>query len=83
MLAAAIGMGFHFYPVAGIGKYKLERTGSEDISEVGYNIGLGIGVGATPKMSLQLRGELNLVKTGDTSRKFANVTGGLTYSLMP
>ncbi len=83
MLGSPIGMGVHFYPVAGIGKYKLERTGSEDIDEVGYNIGLGLGVGATPKMTLQLRGELNLVKTGDSSRKFANVTGGLTYSLMP
>jgi hypothetical protein len=83
MLGSPTGMGFHFYPVAGIGKYKLERTGSEDIDEVGYNIGLGIGIGATPKMTLQLRGELNLVKTGDSSRKFANVTGGLTYGLMP
>jgi len=82
MLGSPIGMGFKFYPIVGIGKYKLERTGT-DINEVGYNIGLGIGIGATPKLSLQVRGELELVKTGDTSRKFGNATAGLTYSLMP
>jgi opacity protein-like surface antigen len=82
ILGSPIGMGFKFYPIAGIGKYKLERAGT-DIDETGYNIGLGIGIGATPKLSLQVRGELELVKTGDTSRKFANATAGLTYSLMP
>ncbi|HEU4725491.1 MAG TPA: outer membrane beta-barrel protein [Candidatus Eisenbacteria bacterium] len=82
MLGSPNGMGFKFYPFAGIGKYKLERTGT-DIDEVGYNFGLGIGIGATPKISLQIRGELEMVKTGDTSRKFGNATAGLTYSLMP
>lgn len=82
MLGNPTGMGFRFVPIAGIGKYKLERDGT-DIDEVGYNVGLGIGIGATPKLSLQIRGELNLVKTGDTSRKFGNATAGLSYSLMP
>jgi hypothetical protein len=82
MLGSPTGMGFRFFPLAGIGKFKLERAGT-DIDEVGYNVGLGIGIGATPKVSLQIRGELNLVKTGDTSRKFANATAGLSYSLMP
>jgi len=82
ILGNPVGMGFRFYPYAGIGKFKLERTGTK-IDETGYNVGLGIGIGATPKLSLQIRGELELVKTGDTSRKFANATGGLTYSLMP
>jgi len=75
-------MGFKFYPFAGIGKYKLERTGT-DIDEMGYNFGLGIGIGATPKISLQIRGELEMIKTEDTSRKFGNATVGLTYGLMP
>ena len=83
ILGSPTGMGFKFYPIVGIGKYKLERTGSEDIDDTGYNVGLGIGIGATPKVSLQARGELQLVKTGDTSRKFGNATVGLTYSLMP
>jgi hypothetical protein len=83
MLGSPTGMGFRFFPLAGIGKYKLEREVNEEIDEVGYNIGLGVGIGATPKLSLQIRGELNLVKTGDTSRKFGNVTAGLSYSLLP
>jgi hypothetical protein len=83
ILGSPGGMGFHFYPFAGLGHYKLTRSGSDDISEAGYNFGLGIGIGATPKLSLQIRGELELVKTGDTSRKFGNATAGLTYSLMP
>lgn len=82
ILGNPTGMGFRFYPIVGIGKVKLERTGT-NIDETGYNVGLGIGIGATPKISLQVRGELQLVKTGDTSRKFGNATAGLTYSLMP
>lgn len=82
MLGNPAGMGFRMYPFAGIGKYKLERIGT-DIDEMGYNFGLGIGIGATPKLSLQIRGELEMVKTGDTSRKFGNATVGLTYGLMP
>lgn len=83
ILGSPMGMGFKFYPIVGIAKYKLERTGSEDIDDTGYNVGLGIGIGATPKISLQIRGELAIVKTDDTSRKFGNATAGLTYSLMP
>lgn len=83
MLGNPNGSGLRFYPLVGIGKYKLTRTGSDDINEVGYNVGLGLGIGATPQISLQVRGELNLVKTGSTSRKFANTTVGLTYGLVP
>jgi opacity protein-like surface antigen len=82
VLGNPAGMGVRFYPFAGIGKYKLERTGT-DIDETGYTFGLGIGVGATPKLSVQIRGEFEMVKTGDTSRKFGNATAGLTYGLMP
>ena len=82
MLGNPAGMGFRMYPFAGIGKYKLERTGT-DIDEMGYHFGLGVGIGATPKLSLQIRGELQMIKTDDTSRKFGNATVGLTYSLMP
>ena len=76
------GPGFHFYPYAGLGKFKLERAGT-DIDEIGYNFGLGFGIGVAPKISLQVRGELEMVKIEDTSRKFGNVTGGVSYSFMP
>ena len=73
--------GFSFYPYAGIASYKLTRDGSEDVSEVGYNFGLGFGISPIPVVALNLRGEFVMVATGDTSRKFANVTLGATYKL--
>jgi hypothetical protein len=71
--------GFPMCPYVGIGSHQMTRTGSPDISEVGYNIGLALGFNVPPGLALQLRGELNLVATGDTSRKYANVTAGVAY----
>jgi hypothetical protein len=70
-----------FFPFAGIGSYKIERSGSEEISEVGYNFGLGIGFGVSslPALSFDVRGEALMIKTGDTSQKLGNVTAGVTY----
>jgi hypothetical protein len=73
--------GFPFYPYAGIGTHKLSRDGSDDISEVGYNFGLGLGFSLPPGLSINVRGELNMVQTGDTSRKFVNGTVGVSYKL--
>lgn len=72
-----------FFPFVGLGKYKLTRTGSDDISEAGYDFGLGLGIQAMQKASVQIRGEFTMIKTGDTSRKFAGATVGLNYSLLP
>jgi len=77
------GAGFHFYPFGGIGSHKLTRTGTPEIKETAYNFGLGFGISPTPKVSLQIRGEVNMIKTGDTSRKFGNATVGLNYDLLP
>jgi opacity protein-like surface antigen len=52
------------------------------VSEIGYNGGLGIGFTPMPKFSIDLRGELNAIVTGDTSQKFGNVTLGVTYDLV-
>jgi len=74
--------GFQFFPFVGIGSEKLTRSGSEDISDVCYNLGLGIGIPLPlVGLSISVRGELNILATGDTSRKFANVNGGVTYKL--
>lgn len=78
-----MGLGFGLHPYAGIGSHKLKRAGSPEIKETAYNVGLGFGINAVPKISIQVRGELNMVVTGDTSRKFANGTVGLSYSLLP
>jgi hypothetical protein len=74
---------FRIYPYVGIGSNKLTRQGSDDISEVGYNFGLGVGISPAARFALQLRGELDMVKTGDTSRKFANGTLGVSYDVWP
>lgn len=71
----------HFFPFGGIGKYKIERSGAEDISEVGYNFGLGLGfkLAALVGFSFDVRGEAVMIKTNDTSQKIGNVTAGVTY----
>jgi hypothetical protein len=71
---------FQFFPFAGIGSYKLERDGAEDVSDVGYSFGLGLGTSLIPKLSLSVRGELDMVITDETSQKFAKVTAGAAYS---
>ena len=71
-----------FYPFIGLASNKITQEGVEDVSEIGYQGGLGIGVTPMPKFSIDLRGELNAIVTGDTSRKFGNVTLGVTYDLV-
>jgi len=72
-----------FFPFAGIGSYKIERSGSEEISDVGYNFGLGIGFGvpSMPALSFDVRGEAVIIATGETSQKLGNVTAGVSYKL--
>lgn len=69
---------FQFYPYAGIGSFKMKRTALDD-SWTGYNFGLGFGFSPAPQFSLHLRGELAAAVDGDVSRKWANVTVGVTY----
>jgi hypothetical protein len=75
------GTGFQMYPFVGLASYKIEQTGTEDVSDVGYNFGLGFGFSPVPKLALHVRGELDMIATGDTSRKFAGVTVGAAYSI--
>jgi hypothetical protein len=75
----------NFFPFGGIGSYKIERSGAEEISEIGYNFGLGISV--SPEswrgFSFDVRGEAVMIATGDTSQKFGNITAGVSYQLIP
>lgn len=71
-----------FYPFIGLASNKITREGSDDVSEMGYQGGLGIGFTPMPKFSIDLRGELNAIVTGDTSQKFGNVTLGVTYDIV-
>ena len=81
MLGSPSSPGFQLLPYVGIGYNHLTRSGSEDLDEVGFNFGLGVGFAVLHKLSLQARGELNMVVTGDTSRKFGNLMLGVNYNL--
>jgi hypothetical protein len=70
-----------FYPFVGIGSTTIKQSGSEDITDTNLNFGLGFGFTPMPKLGIDLRGELNSVVTGDTSRKFGNLTVGVSYAL--
>ncbi len=69
-----------FYPYAGIGQAKFKRT-AQDESFTSYHMGLGIGVSVVPKLTFDLRGELQAAVDGNASRKMANVTLGASYSI--
>ena len=68
------------YPYAGIGNAHFSRSG-EDESFTSYDVGLGLGVTLIPKLMLDVRGELQMASSGDTSRKMFNATLGATYSI--
>lgn len=70
-----------FYPFAGLASSKITRSGAEDVKKTGYNFGLGFGIAVIPKLRLDLRGELDAVISDQTSRKYGNITGGLSYAL--
>ncbi len=75
-----LGGPISFYPYAGIGTSKFKRTG-EDLSFTSYHLGLGLGLSPIPKISVELRGELQAAVDGDVSRKMVNVTLGASYAL--
>lgn len=69
-----------FYPFGGIGKTELKREGG-NFEGTTYNVGLGLGFAPMPKLSLDVRGEFQIVVDGDASRKFGNLTVGASYAL--
>lgn len=81
---ALLSMGgpVRFYPFVGIASQKLTRAGADDLTGTGYDFGLGLGVSAIHKIDVDVRGELNMMALGETSRKFANVTAGVSYRFL-
>jgi opacity protein-like surface antigen len=69
------------YPFAGIGSYTLKRLSMEDQTNTAYTFGLGLGISPLPKLSIHVRGELAAAVDGDTSRKWANATVGVSYNV--
>jgi len=70
-----------FYPFLGIGSTTIKQSGSSDVTDTNLNFGVGLGFTPIPKLGVDLRAELNAVVTGDTSRKFGNLTAGVSYAL--
>ena len=79
-LLLTFGSKFQMYPFAGIGSYKLSRTGLDQTSTA-YTFGLGFGLSPMPKLSIHVRGELAAAVEGQTSRKWANATVGVSYNI--
>jgi hypothetical protein len=75
--------GSKFYPFVGLGSYQMTREGSEDLSELGWNFGLGLGFPLGEKFRLDVRGEMDMIVTDESSRKFGAASAGLTYNLTP
>jgi opacity protein-like surface antigen len=69
------------YPFAGIGSYTLKRVNMEDQTNTAYTFGLGLGISPLPKLSIHVRGELAAAVDGETSRKWANATVGVSYNV--
>jgi hypothetical protein len=81
-LNAMLTMGgpVQFYPLVGIGQTKLKRSAS-DLSLTTYSAGFGLGISPMPKLTVHLRGELQMAVDSGTSRKFGNATLGASYAL--
>ena len=75
-----MGGPIRFYPFAGIGSAKYKRS-AQDESFTAYNLGLGFGFSAVPKLTVDVRGELQAAVDGGVSRKLANISAGVSYSI--
>jgi hypothetical protein len=74
--------GLSFFPYVGLGSYTLKRAGSDDVSETGYDFGLGMVLTPAPKFGIGLRGQFDMVPTGSTSRKYGEVQVGISYKFL-
>ena len=77
-----VGEGFRVFPFAGVGSYRLTRSGSEDVSDMGFQVGLGLGFLPDPaveRLTIDIRGEVDMMVTDQTSQKFAKATAGVSY----
>ena len=70
------------YFVAGIGSYKVKNddTGYES-SDFGWSAGLGLGIGLSPKFSLDIRGKAIVAPQEEGgSKKAIGATAGINFS---
>ncbi len=79
-LLLATGGPVSFYPLAGVGRTTV-KVGGVSQDNTTYNGGFGVSFSAVPKLALHLRGEMQAVVRGSSTRKFGSVTAGASYSL--
>ena len=85
ILGAPLGVpGFRPFFLGGFGFYKATRDQTAAFSDgsidLGWLLGLDVGIGVSPMLGIDLRGQLTIIPSeGSSSKKSASVTGGLTY----
>ncbi len=75
-------MGVSPYFVGGVASFKVKNddTGFEH-SSLGWSAGLGLGIGFTPSLAIDVRGKVNVApQDGGGSKKSASIVGGLNYA---
>jgi opacity protein-like surface antigen len=74
------GVGVKMYGLIGAGVYSTTRDYDEDMTKMGWGTGLGLEVGLSRKIGVDIRGKLNVISSQDSStKKSAAVMGGVNY----
>ncbi len=74
------GVGVKMYGILGGGIYKTTREFDDSATKIGWATGLGLEVGITKKIGIDVRGKLNVISSeGGATRKSAALTGGVNY----
>jgi hypothetical protein len=79
ILGGGAGPGIKPMFIVGFGSYKIKNDETKyDESRMGYNGGIGLGIGLGPKFGLDVRGEAVVIPLADGgSKKAVNGTAGL------
>ncbi len=74
------GVGVKLYGLIGGGIYSTKRDLDANTTKVGWATGLGLEIGFTEKIAVDIRGKLNVISSeGSSTKKSAAVTGGVNY----
>ncbi|MDF1546150.1 MAG: outer membrane beta-barrel protein [bacterium] len=86
IIGAPVGApGFRPFFLGGIGLYKATRDQttafSDESTDLGYSLGLGAGIPATPVLGVDIRGQFTIVPVeSKSSKKSVSISAGVTYS---
>ncbi len=68
------------YLLLGGAVYNTKRDGDETTNKSGWSLGLGVALGLTSYIDVDVRGRANIVSSeGSASKKSVEVTAGVTY----